>query len=185
MISTGTVPFLEALYNSTGLSRNEISRISQLTQKTNQFNLTTRRYTEGDIQHFLEEKESAVYYLRLSDRISDLGIVGVVILKFEGEQAEIDSFLFSCRALGRGAEDALFYFILNQMVENGVTHLKGVYLSTAKNSQVSDFYEKQGFELTKQYDEVSEWSYSLKPKADHLKSYPEWISVVHELGSEK
>jgi FkbH-like protein len=164
---------------------NEISRISQLTQKTNQFNLTTRRYTEGDIQNFLEEKESAVYYLRLSDRISDLGIVGVVILKFEGEQAEIDSFLFSCRALGRGAEDALFYFILNQMVENGVTHLKGVYMSTAKNSQVSDFYEKQEFELTKQYDKVSEWSYTLKPKADHLKSYPQWISVVHELGSEK
>jgi len=157
--------------------KKEIPRVSQLTQKTNQFNLTTYRYTEGDIQNFIESPQSEVYYLRLGDRISDLGIVGVSILKFEDNLAEIDSFLFSCRALGRGAEDALLVFVTKRVFEEGKNLLTGKYLQTPKNSQVVNFYKKHGFQITNENDEWTNWSYFIKPESINMLTYPKWISV--------
>ena len=155
----------------------EIPRISQLTQKTNQFNLTSHRYTEGEIKSFLESSNSEVYYLRLGDRISDLGIVGVAILKFEDNLAEIDSFLFSCRALGRGAEDALLVFVTKRVFEEGKNLLTGKYLQTPKNSQVVHFYKKHGFQITDENDEWTNWSYLIEPESKNVLAYPKWISV--------
>jgi FkbH-like protein len=154
--------------------KKEIPRVSQLTQKTNQFNLTTYRYTEGEIQNFVESVDSEVYFLRLSDRISDLGIVGVVIVKFEEEYAEIDSFLFSCRALGRGVEDALLCFVVKRVIEKGKKRIEGKYLPTQKNSQVADFYIKHGFQLISEKEEGSSWSYSIESEKI---VHPYWISV--------
>ncbi|MCX6008163.1 MAG: HAD-IIIC family phosphatase, partial [Chloroflexi bacterium] len=90
-----------------------IPRISQLTQKTNQFNLTTQRYGEGEIREFAGSPDSDVFYLKLRDRISDLGIIGAAIVRYAGERAKIDSFLLSCRAIGRGAEEALLAHLQN------------------------------------------------------------------------
>ena len=155
----------------------EIPRISQLTQKTNQFNLTTQRYTEGDIQRFIENPNAGVYYIKLADRISDLGIIGVAILKFVEKQAEIDSFLFSCRALGRGVEDALLVFVTKRVFEEGKNLLTGKYLQTPKNSQVAHFYKKHGFQITDENDEWTNWSYLIEPESKNVLAYPKWISV--------
>lgn len=151
-----------------------IPRISQLTQKTNQVNLTTRRYTEGDIHAFADSPGAAVYYLRLRDRVSDLGLVGVAIAKYHGEQTEIDSFLLSCRAIGRGAEEALLAHMLNVARARGCTRVVGRYLVTKKNGQVTDFYRRQGFRLTGENAQGTEWVLLL----DHA-SYapPAWIKV--------
>ena len=89
-------------------------RISQLTQKTNQFNLTTRRYSNGDIKRFSQSNEWEVFYLKLKDRISELGLIGVAIIKIKDQQVKIDSFLLSCRAIGRGAEDVLMTYLLSK-----------------------------------------------------------------------
>jgi FkbH-like protein len=139
-----------------------IPRISQLTQKTNQFNLTTQRYTEGDIRTFTESSEADVFYLRLRDRISEMGLVGVAIAKYNGGQAEIDTFLLSCRAIGRGVERAQLVHVLNCARVRGCTHVLGRYLMTEKNGQVADFYSGHDFYLMAQNAKGSEWKISLK-----------------------
>lgn len=122
-----------------------IPRIAQLTQKTNQFNLTTRRYSELDIRQFAESESADAVSLRLSDRFGDAGIVGVAILTYAGEAATIDTLLLSCRVLGRHVEDALLAQCVQLARARGARVLTGEYVPTAKNVQVREFYPKRGF----------------------------------------
>jgi FkbH-like protein len=122
-----------------------IPRIAQLTQKTNQFNLTTRRYTDLEIRGFAKSKAADVFSLRLTDRFGDAGIVGVAILKYAGEAANIDTLLLSCRVLGRHVEDALLDECVRRARARGCRVLRGEYLPTAKNGQVREFYSSRGF----------------------------------------
>ncbi|MCI1785954.1 MAG: HAD-IIIC family phosphatase [Bacteroidales bacterium] len=117
-----------------------IPRIAQMTQKTNQFNLTTKRYTDVDINEKLANG-CKVYCISVSDKFGDNGITGCII--FNGN--EIDSLLLSCRILGKGIERAFIKTILNSMKEQGIKEVKAQYIPTAKNVQVKDFYEKCGF----------------------------------------
>ncbi len=121
-------------------------RIAQLTQKTNQFNLTSRRYTEAQIKSFLSDIQRDVLYLKLSDHVSDLGLVGVVILEYQGQEAFIDTFLLSCRVLGRGVEDVFLSRILTVCRERGMHNVVGEYIPSAKNGQVANFYSGHGFQ---------------------------------------
>jgi len=122
-----------------------IPRISQLTQKTNQFNLTTRRYSDSDIINFAESEESDVIYIKLRDRFGDSGIVGVCILKYNGDEAVFDTLLLSCRVLGRGVEDAFLVQALELAVKRGCLVAIGEYYPSRKNCQVREFYPKHGF----------------------------------------
>lgn len=122
-----------------------LPRIAQLTQKTNQFNLTTQRYSELDIRRFQESPEADVISLRLVDRFGDSGIVGVAILAYRDGTAAIDSFLLSCRVLGRKVEDALLSQCAELARSRGCRCLIGEYRATAKNSQTRDFYTAHGF----------------------------------------
>ena len=126
-----------------------IPRIAQLTQRTNQFNLTTRRYSEEEIKNFSESDLSDVFCVKLSDRFGDSGIIGVGILKYQSGKAVIDEFLLSCRILGRGVEDAFLIQILKIAEKNGCRTVIGEYIPTAKNGQVRDFYQKHGFKALK------------------------------------
>jgi FkbH-like protein len=121
-----------------------LPRVAQLTQKTNQFNLTTRRYSEEDIQR-LQADGADVIYLRYRDRFGDAGIVGVCILTYDGTDAEFDSFLLSCRILGRGVERAFLAACLARTTHRGATRAIGEYLPTAKNAQVQGFYPANSF----------------------------------------
>ncbi len=85
-----------------------IPRIAQMTQKTNQFNLTTRRYSDEEISRLAASDSADVIWLRLRDRFGDAGIVGVCILRYEDRRAIFDTLLLSCRVLGRGVEDAFW-----------------------------------------------------------------------------
>lgn len=125
-----------------------IPRIAQLTQKTNQFNLTTKRYSEDDIKNLAENDNSDVICLRLKDRFGDSGIVGVCILKYENEVSLFDTFLLSCRVLGRGIEDVFLNEALKLASKHDCEIAVGEYIATAKNSQVRDFYSKRGFKET-------------------------------------
>ncbi len=122
-----------------------IPRISQLTQKTNQFNLTNRRYNEAEIKSFCDAEESDVIYLKVSDKFGDSGIVGTCILKYEGEKVKVDTFLLSCRVLGRGVEDAFIAQVLKLAKIRGTLYAIGEYYETSKNVQVKNFYSKHGF----------------------------------------
>lgn len=109
-----------------------IPRVAQLTQKTNQFNLTTRRYSEADISSFIENTDSDVFYMHLQDKFGDYGIVGVCILIYEGTCAVVDSLLISCRVLGRCVEDTFLPEILNLAQSRGCTGVWGLYCPTKK-----------------------------------------------------
>ncbi len=122
-----------------------VPRIAQLTQKTNQFNLTTRRYSEADIARFRTDPAADVIYLKLSDQYGDSGIVGVCILTYSEGRAVLDSFLLSCRVLGRGVEDVFLARALNLARQRGCELAVGEYRPTSKNQQVKLFYARQGF----------------------------------------
>ena len=123
-----------------------IQRIAQLTQRTNQFNLTTKRYSDADIKKFVDNDTCDVLYLSLKDKDGDAGIVGVAILQFSGDTGKIDTFLLSCRVIGRGVENAFLSCIIEAARLRKVEIVQGVYQPTSKNQQVSEFYNRCGFD---------------------------------------
>lgn len=133
-----------------------IERITQLTQKTNQFNLTSYRYTENQINHFIENQKSTIYSFKVKDKFGENGLTGICIVKEDDEKKEvvvIDTFLMSCRVIGRDIEYAFMNYILKDLKDKGIEKVEANYYQTAKNKQVSDFYLKCGFELKESKEE--------------------------------
>jgi FkbH-like protein len=123
-----------------------IPRIAQMTQKTNQFNLTTKRYSEADIWNFIRDGH-LVNCVNVKDKFGDNGITGAIIIKInkESSSAIIDSFLLSCRILGKGIEDAFVLSVLNMLRGEDICEVKATYIPTLKNHQVSNYFERIGF----------------------------------------
>lgn len=121
-----------------------IPRLAQMCQKTNQFNLTTKRYTESDIESLIVNGVR-IWALSVSDRFGDHGITGLIIVRTDGKRAVIDSLLLSCRILGKGIEHIFLEEILSRLKSAGIEIVEGCYIPTAKNIQTADFYEKSGF----------------------------------------
>ncbi len=134
-----------------------IQRIAQMTQKTNQFNLTTKRYTDADVRGFMEQGWK-IWCISVADKFGDNGITGCVMVNGD----EIDTFLLSCRILGKGIEIAFAKKVMAILKDAGIDSLKAQYLPTAKNAQVKDFYEKCGFTcVTEQEDGNKEYQIDL------------------------
>jgi FkbH-like protein len=141
-----------------------IPRIAQMTQKTNQFNLTTRRYTEEDIRAMIQSG-SLVHCVSVKDKFGDNGISLMSIINIENDIAYFDSFLLSCRILGRNIEIGYINYILNYLLRNGIKLIKAIYLPSKKNIQTIDFYESIGFRLENVDDDGSK-HYSLEIKEE-------------------
>jgi len=128
------------------------TRIAQLINKTNQFNLTTRRYSEGEVVALEADPTAITLQIRLADRFGDLGMIGVVIARLrqaEGgvREAAIDSWLMSCRVLGRQVEDAMLRLLAERAGAAGATRIAAQYRPTAKNALVRDLLDRLGFTL--------------------------------------
>jgi len=134
-----------------------IPRISQLTLKTNQFNLTTKRYQEEDIQKMVNDKKFQIECAQVSDKFGDNGITGVFIINKNDNEWIIDSFLLSCRVMGRGIEEGILAHILEQAKKQSVSKVKGQYIPTKKNLPCENFYQNYGFKMEGKY-----WSFDLK-----------------------
>jgi FkbH-like protein len=148
-----------------------ITRIAQMTQKTNQFNLTTIRYIEDDIQRLVDEKEQ-VFCMSVKDKFGDNGITGAMILKRVNENSlEIDSLLLSCRILGKGIEKAFIFQILNLLKEQKIKNILASYFPTTKNEQVKDFYEKIGFVLIDEIQEIKKYFIELQNNSFVIEPY--------------
>jgi FkbH-like protein len=124
-----------------------LPRIAQLIQRSNQFNLTTRRYSVAQCTAMAEREDECIpLYVTLADKLGDNGLVSVIILRKRPPVMEIDSWLMSCRVLGRGVEQ----YAMNQVVALAQVHgcevLVGTYIPTAKNGMVKEFYQQFGFE---------------------------------------
>jgi FkbH-like protein len=124
------------------------TRIAQLTNKSNQFNLTTRRYTEAQIAALQADPQVLGLQVRLTDKFGDNGMISVVIFRKEPEAWTCDTWLMSCRVLGRRVEEAVLAVVADAARTAGVQTLIGEYLPTAKNGMVADFYGKLGFSQT-------------------------------------
>jgi len=149
-----------------------VPRIAQLTQKTNQFNLTTRRYSESDIARMISDPLWAVYFAELEDKFDRAGLIAVVLVKYGQPTAEIDTFLMSCRVIGRGVEQALLAKVFEDVKAAGLSGLSGQYIPTAKNSLAARFYDDLGF--TKR-DENGDW-WDLE--ASRSITLPEWFAEI-------
>ena len=160
------------------IEENLIPRVSQLTQKTNQFSLTTRRYTESDIANFVAAPDHYVLHLSFADRFSDFGTVGAAIVKREDNIAVIDTLLMSCRALGRDLEVAMISYIQRVARDWGCHTLVGTYLPTKKNAQVAEFYPKYSFQITQKSAEEVQWSYNLASESTKDAKIPAWIMLM-------
>jgi len=153
--------YLQSLQTVVRIARvddSSIGRVTQLTQKTNQFNLTTRRYSEADIREFANDPNAAVFRMAVEDRFGDMGTTGVFIARLDGRTAVIDTLLLSCRVLGRQLETALVDQCMRALEACWtVTHWQSQYIATRKNQQTAEFWDRMGFdmvsgdEMSKQY----------------------------------
>lgn len=151
-----------------------IMRAAQMTQKTNQFNLTTQRYTETDLSEMLNDG-AKIYTLSVKDKFGDSGITGLSICKINGETVYVDSFLLSCRILGKGIEDAFMNWILNKLKQLNIKIINSKYISTVKNIQVKDFYERFGFEIISESESIKSYSLNLGDKTINLSDNYKYI----------
>jgi len=138
------------------------SRIVQLISKSNQFNLTTKRYTDSDIKKLESNDGYFTRQIRLKDSLGDNGMVSVVICKKNQDNWEIDTWLMSCRVLGRQVEEAVLQDIVKNAEAAGVSKLTGYYLPTAKNIIVKDHYKKLGFKKIKNIEKDEIWELNIK-----------------------
>jgi FkbH-like protein len=138
------------------LNNLNITRLAQMTQKTNQFNLTTKRYVESDILSFADTC-GEVYGLRARDKFGDNGLTGMIMIRINGQIADIDTLLLSCRILGKEIEYVFVNYILAKLKNTGIEKVTATYSKTLKNSQVEDFYDKFGFTVINSTEDYKQY----------------------------
>jgi len=163
---------IEDFYRSLGMQANicpfdaiNLPRIVQLIGKTNQFNLTTRRHNAQAVQAFMDNPDCIHLYLRLKDQFTDHGLVSVLIALRNENILEIDTWLMSCRVIGRTVENTMFSVLTKKAKEMGCTAIRGVYRPTEKNLPVENLF--RDFEFSEQSvgsGEETVWIYDLKDK---------------------
>jgi len=149
-----------------------VPRISQLTLKTNQFNLTTKRYQEEDIRNFSSSQDKIVECAQVEDKFGDNGITGVYIVNKDNDKEwSIDTLLLSCRIIGRGVEDGMLDHIIKQARNAGITRIRAKYIPSKKNKPIENLLPDFGF---KKEDE--NWYYYVDEKVKK----PKHIEIIVE-----
>ncbi len=138
-----------------------LARITQLTNKSNQFNLTTKRFTESEMEAVAADDKYVRLYGRLVDKFGDNGIVSVVIGRQEDNILHMELWLMSCRVLKRDMEQAMLDEVVRQAALRGIDEIRGYYYPTAKNKMVEKLYETFGFTLLSS-DDAGNTVWSLK-----------------------
>lgn len=157
--ATSVEDFLKKLEMTMDIHRmlpEEEKRVVQLVNKTNQFNVTTKRYSEEEIKKLAEKGD--VITVHMADKYGDQGLVAVLILKYDSDQADIDTFLMSCRVMGRSAENEIVARIKNLLQAKGVKSVHAAYIKTAKNAPVESLFEKLGFSIVEQEEGHKEYA---------------------------
>ena len=171
---------LEDFYSSLGMEaviapfdETNLSRIVQLIGKTNQFNLTTRRHGLAEVRAFMDDDRCVTLYLRLRDRFGDHGLVALMMAQQQEEVMEIDTWLMSCRVIGRTVENAMFRRLCEISLDRGCTSVRGSFIRTAKNDLVADLFARLGFDPIWEEADRSDWTYDLAatglPPSDHIR----------------
>lgn len=144
-----------------------VERLTQLVNKTNQFNLTTKRMDQNQIQSILEDNKKRVYLYQVSDCFGDNGVVAAVIVDIS-KIPVIEEFVMSCRVMGRNLEHAILTDVEQDLLSKGFTHLRGVYLPTAKNKPVEKLYEQLGYQKIEEKNTDTLYEISLSKVPDRV-----------------
>ena len=164
------------------VSKSTLARVAQLTNKTNQFNLTTRRRSEQEIAELCTSPAWNCFSLRVYDRFGDNGLVGVAITHRQEDCCEIDTFLLSCRVIGRSVEAAFLSFLACDARERGRSRLSGWFHPTKKNQPARDFYPTHGFAMDIQEGDAIRWVLDI---SKNIPLCPDWIHLRILTGEEK
>jgi FkbH-like protein len=140
------------------MSRSQMARVAQLTQRTNQFNFTTIRRSEAEVQELYQSEKLECFIVEVMDRFGNYGLVGVMTLRIGTERVEVDTFLLSCRVLGRGVEHQMLARLGQIAKERGVTRVDVPYVPTEKNQPAFDFLDSVGGKFRKRSGEGSVFS---------------------------
>jgi FkbH-like protein len=134
--------------------------MAQMSQKTNQFNLTTKRYTESDIENLLKDKSMDIFAFSATDKFGDCGITGLCILEInkQNQTGNIDTFLMSCRIIGRNLEYAFMNNLIDYLKSANINTLTAKYIETQKNKQVENFWEQCSFSLIQDKDLTKDYN---------------------------
>jgi FkbH-like protein len=155
----------------------EMDRTVQLIGKSNQFNLTTRRYSEGDIQAMLADSAWETRVIKLADKFGDNGLISVLLSRAEGDTLLIDTWLMSCRVLKRGVEQMALNHLAELALSRGLKSLTGEYIPTAKNVLVLNHYADLGFtQVSADADGRAVWRLDLNDA---------WTPFVHHINEER
>ena len=166
---------LEQVVEIAPVAASTLDRVSQLTRKTNQFNMTTKRYSTPQVVEAANRPDTRVYAVKVSDRYGDNGIVGVCIVNDRDKFREIDTLLLSCRVIGRTVERAILSFLARSAAEAGFEELRGWFRPTAKNAPAADFYTQNGFRIVENDGENGAlWALPLDGSAV---ACPDWIRL--------
>lgn len=157
-----------------------LDRITQLINKTNQFNLTTRRYTSAEIEAIAQDSSFISLYGRLSDRFGDNGLVSVLIGEVQGDNVRLDTWLMSCRVLKREMEFSMFDTLIEQCQARGIRRITGIYIPSKKNALVAGHYASLGFRHMEQNSQGHDlWVYDVPdtylPRSRHIRKSEEGI----------
>jgi FkbH-like protein len=155
----------------------KLARLAQMAQRTNQFNLTTKRYTEGQIRELSASPDARVLYCSCRDRFAEEGVIGMAILLRHDSEWVVDTFLLSCRVLGWGVEKALFAAVCRTAASAAGASLRGEYVRTAKNGITEGFYRDLGFSPVRSDAESATWRLPLPAKGAPA---PAWIDLQLE-----
>ncbi|HEY8004944.1 MAG TPA: HAD-IIIC family phosphatase [Phenylobacterium sp.] len=172
--------YLASLGLTVTLSRDaaaRVARISELSQKSNQFNLTTIRYTPADIERLMADPKAAVWSLEVADKFGTSGLTGVAVMRHVGEAATVESLFMSCRVLGRGVEFSIWPAILGAAAAAGCARIEAAYRPTAKNSQAADFYDRLGLPLAGEAEGARTYAAAI---AGFAPPPTPWIEVLHD-----
>lgn len=160
------------------MKEQEIPRVAQLTQKTNQFNLTTRRYSQSDVEQFAASTETEVFTLSVRDKFGDSGLTGVLIARHQEGLGVIDSLLMSCRILGRQLEIAFVDECFSQLEKKwNIEKWQAEYIPSKKNQQVQDFWDRLQFKNERNVD--NQKFYSIQTKKRKPAQLP-FIQIIRE-----
>lgn len=152
-----------------------LDRIAQLSNKSNQFNLTTRRYTRAEIEEIAGSDDYIDLYGKLEDKFGDNGVVSVVIGHKDGDKLHMDLWIMSCRVLKRDMEFAMMDELVAKSQAAGIKTIRGYYYPTAKNHMVEDFYGQMGFTKVKEDAEGNtEWEFTVE---ENYQRQNQWIKV--------
>ncbi len=152
-----------------------IGRISELTQKTNQFNLTTKRYTEAQIEAFMKNDSTTVFSVSVRDKFGDSGLTAVCVVEFDGV-AIVDTFLMSCRVMGRNIEKAIMDVVMREVAARGCAKVFAKYVRTQKNESIQEFYDELGFKCIQSENDAKVYELETRSYGYNNLSYIKIIS---------